>query len=111
MSKQLPPSVEDYFEGKNARDYDRALSGFTASAKARDEGSTHEGPAEIQAWMEKTAAEYDDVAEVRSVNIEGDKVRVLAEVRGTFPGSPADLQFDFTLKGDKIAELAIGSPA
>jgi hypothetical protein len=38
----------------------------------------------------------------------GEKIVVVAEVSGTFPGSPIELRFNFTLRDDKIVTLAIG---
>ena len=37
----------------------------------------------------------------------GDKTIVTADVSGSFPGSPVQLRYNFTLKGDKIAALLI----
>jgi hypothetical protein len=42
-----------------------------------------------------------DVAEA------GGKTVVTAEVSGSFPGSPVQLRYNFTLKGEKIAALLI----
>ncbi|HZO15432.1 MAG TPA: hypothetical protein VFB62_19300 [Polyangiaceae bacterium] len=37
----------------------------------------------------------------------GKKTVVLVSLRGTFPGSPITLQYDFTLDGQKISRLEI----
>lgn len=107
MSVSLPPAVQDYFAGKNARDLDRAVSGFAPTAVVRDEGGDHAGPVAIRAWIGDTVARYDDEAHVRSAAARGDDVEVVAGVSGTFPGSPIVLRFSFTLKDDRIVRLAI----
>lgn len=107
MTASLPPSIQNYFFGKNARDFTTAVAGFAPSAVVKDEGRGHEGPAAIRAWMEETVARYDDKVEVRGATFNGDHVAVVAEVSGTFPGSPVLLRFAFTLDGDRISRLEI----
>ena len=107
MTGPLPPSIENYFSGKNARDFATAVSGFSPSARVQDEGRSHEGPAAIRAWIEETAAKYDDRAEVESFTRNDDGVEVVAQVSGTFLGSPIPLRFAFTLDGDRISRLEI----
>lgn len=109
MTVSLPPAIQSYFSGKNARDFTVAASGFAPSAVVEDEGHDHTGPTAIRAWIEETAARYDDTAEVRSVTSDGHRVEVTAEVSGTFPGSPILLRFSFTLDGERISRLAIAS--
>lgn len=107
MTASLPPSVQNYFSGKNARDFDVAVSGFGQSAVVLDEGRAHEGPVAIRAWLEETVARYDDQATVRSVASSGNGVEVRAEIAGTFPGSPILLRFDFILEDGHISRLEI----
>lgn len=107
MPARLPPPVQNYFSGKNARDLTVAVSGFAQSAMVRDEGRDHTGPAAIRAWIEETIARYDDRADVRSAASRGDGVDVIAEVSGTFPGSPILLRFSFTVMDDQIVRLEI----
>jgi hypothetical protein len=107
MSVSLPPAIENYFVGKNARDFAKAVSGFAPSAVVKDEGQDHRGPDAIRAWIETTTAKYDNTADVKSVVEKDGKVEVAAEVSGTFPGSPILLRFKFTLDGDQISSLSI----
>ena len=103
----LPPAVENYFAGKNARDFARAVSGFAPSVVVKDEARDHRGPAAIQAWIEKTAAEYDDRTVLKSAVGDDGSAEVLAEVSGTFPGSPILLRFRFALDAGRITHLEI----
>lgn len=107
MAQELPISVELYFSGKNERDFARAVSGFSATAVARDEAQDYRGPAAIRAWMEDTFARYADIAEVTSFSRDTDTVDVVAAVSGSFPGSPIRLQFSFTLADELITRLEI----
>ncbi|WP_127144970.1 nuclear transport factor 2 family protein [Pelagibacterium montanilacus] len=107
MSDTLPTSIENYFAGKNTKDYALAVSGFAPSAVVKDEGEDHVGPDAIRAWMEDTAARYDNRAEIKSTSGHGDHVEVSAEVTGSFPGSPIVLRFTFTLEDDQITRLSI----
>jgi hypothetical protein len=109
MPEDLATAIKDYFAGKNSGDFAGAVSGFSRSAVVKDEGQSHRGPAAIRAWMEETTAKYNDKAKVRSVASQGDKVEVLTQVSGTFPGSPIMLRFMFTLDGDQISLLEIAS--
>ena len=109
MTDTLPTPVARYFDGKNARDFDAAVASFLPSAAVRDEGRSHHGPVAIRAWMAHTAAKYDDRTEVTSFVRQIGGVEVMAQVSGRFPGSPAALRFRFTLDGERIALLEIGS--
>lgn len=109
MSLDLPPEVKAYFEGKNARDPERALSGFTADAVVGDEARKYQGHAEIAAWMAETSARYDELSEPLERREEGEKLVVIARVTGNFPGSPANLTHRFGFSAHRIATLEIGS--
>lgn len=109
MNQSLPQSIADYYAGKNARDYARALSGFAPDAAVSDEEREHVGAEAIQRWMEKTAVEYNDQSQVRGSTTDGDRTVVTAEVSGTFPGSPIELRYAFTLRDGLITSLAIDS--
>ena len=108
MTAKLPPSIQNYFQGKNVRDFAVAVSGFAPTAIVKDEGHDHKGPTAIRAWLEETSAKYHDIAEIKSVTSKEDQVEVAAEISGKFPGSPILLRFDFTLEGDRIVRLQIG---
>lgn len=107
MTAHPPSCIQNYFFGKNARDFDLAVSGFASSAVVKDERRDFEGPNAIRAWIEETAAKYDDRSEIKNMTADGSNVEVAAEVSGAFPGSPILLRFRFTLDGDRIIRLEI----
>ena len=109
MSENLPQAITDYFAGKNARNYAMALSGFAPDAKVSDEEQQHVGAAAIQEWMAGTATKYNDQSRVIGGTTQGARAIVTAEVSGTFPGSPIELRYAFTLRDGLIIGLAIDS--
>jgi ketosteroid isomerase-like protein len=107
MKTQLPQPIATYMQATNAHDTDALLACFTADALVIDEGHEYRGTAEIKGWREKTNEQYHYTVGVIDVT-EGDhETVVLTEVSGNFDGSPIQLHYHFTLKGDKIAALSI----
>lgn len=102
----LPEPVAAYFE---ADQYDgRAVARcFTPNGRVLDEGSTHSGTAEIEAWKDASSAKYTSVAHPRTVEMLGSSYTVTSEVSGNFKGSPVDLRYTFVLERGKIASLEI----
>ncbi|MFN3320699.1 MAG: nuclear transport factor 2 family protein [Allorhizobium sp.] len=107
MSNTMTGPVKAYFEGRNARDFALALSGFSNDAVVRDESRTHRGTQEIRAWMMETIAAYDDRSDLLNVEADDDTVIATAEVSGNFPGSPITLRYRFVTAHDMITSLEI----
>ena len=99
--------VKAYFEGRNARDFALALSGFSDNAVVRDESRTHRGPQGIRSWMMETVAAYADRSDLLNVEADGDTVIATAEVSGNFPGSPITLRYRFVTDSGAITSLEI----
>ena len=108
MKIQIPQIIETYFRASNADDINALVSCFSGDAIVIDENETHRGAAAIKAWSVNVRKKYQFKAEVLRVAHKPDAVVVTANLAGTFPGSPVDLDFKFTLKGDLIASLEIG---
>lgn len=108
MQAGLPVAVAAFFEGRNARAFDRAVSGFAEDGVVQDEARDHRGRAAIREWIASTALAYQDRAEVLEVTADDSGATVRAEVSGTFPGSPIVLRFAFALSGGQITALRIG---
>ena len=103
----LPQAVTRYFEASNRFDAESAAACFTPDATVRDEGKTHVGTEEIRNWVSHASKEYQPQASVVSAQQKGDKVGVTVSVTGQFPGSPVELDFEFSLRDEKIAELSV----
>ncbi|MBS7455730.1 nuclear transport factor 2 family protein [Coralloluteibacterium stylophorae] len=108
MSSELPDCVARYFAADDTTD-DRDLAAcFSDDVRIHDEGGEHHGTAAALAWWHAARRRYDFHAEPREVQQDADRLTVRAQVTGTFPGSPIMLDHVFTLRGGRIAALAIG---
>jgi len=107
-TQQIPEIIETYFQASNADDIEGLVSCFSMDAVVIDENETHLGTAAIEAWSVNVRKKYEFKTEVlRAVEKLG-AVVVTAKLSGTFPGSPVDLEFKFTLNGTQISSLEIG---
>jgi len=104
----LPSAVEAYFKADLTMDEDALKEAFAPDARVRDEGAQYQGIADIQAWWRAAKAKYHPVAEPVEQRGQGDELMVRCRVSGQFAGSPAMLNFAFTLADGKIAALEIG---
>lgn len=102
----LPEPIAAYFEA-DRHDGVAVARCFTKDAMVIDEGHTHVGVAAIEAWKNAASAQYLYVAEPITFDKQDKKCIVMGRVTGSFPGSPADLKFIFTLERGKIASLEI----
>jgi hypothetical protein len=97
----LPSTVTAYLDQP-------AIDQFTADASVTDEGRTHRGAAEIQAWLDRSASEWTYTTErTGSARVDDDRWTVTNHLEGDFPGGVVDLVFRFTLREGRIAELVI----
>ncbi len=92
----LPAPLPDYF---TAADHRATAPLFADNALVFDEGETHQGIAEIGAWLDRVQARYHPRYLVHAAEMDAGRVVVSVEVSGTFPGSPIRLRQAFTLNG------------
>jgi hypothetical protein len=107
MPMELPAAIAAYFASANAHDAEACARCFTEDAIVHDDGRDHQGLAAIRDWKEEVSRKYRPVMSVGNVVKATDRVIVAAKVAGDFQGSPIDLNFAFTLRGDRIARLDI----
>ena len=67
MNIQLTPFLARFVESMNAQNSAAFITCFTPDAIVEDEGHTHRGTTEIQAWIEEAFTKYQPVLEVASV--------------------------------------------
>ena len=103
-SLRLPPAIATYF---TAGDSAALTAAFSANAVVQDEGQEMRGHDAILAWRRETTAKYQPRFVPLTATEQDGKTVVTAEVSGTFPSSPAKLDFTFTLHDGKIAALEI----
>jgi hypothetical protein len=103
----LPKPIELYFSFEDSNNTDVLAACFAADATVQDEGHTYKGLAAIKEWKAETKKKYDPTIEPRETVERDGKTVVRSRVSGNFPGSPVNLEFIFSLKGDRIASLEI----
>jgi hypothetical protein len=108
MKAETPPAVTRFFLAHNTGHTDEVMSLFTTDAIVHDEEREHRGAA-IKDWLDKAVVQYKPHAEAVDISSAGCVLTVTANVSGTFPGSPVQLRYHFTLKGNEIAALTIGT--
>jgi ketosteroid isomerase-like protein len=103
----LPTPIALYIAAENRGDAEALAQCFAENAVVRDEGRTIEGLAAIKEWKAETQKKYQHTIEPLASVQKDDKTIVTNRLAGNFPGSPIELEFVFTLEGDKIASLEI----
>jgi hypothetical protein len=107
MNIELPAPIASFFQAHNSGRTDNFLALFTADAVVADEGHEYRGDA-IKTWIDDAVAKYHPLhAEVTGLVPSGSQTVAATEVSGTFPGSPIELRYRFTLREGKIAALSI----
>jgi uncharacterized protein (TIGR02246 family) len=107
MSRDLPTAIAAYITGSNAHDAAACAACFTGDAVVWDEGRERQGNAAIREWVAEVSRKYRPTVDVLDVAAMDDQTIVTGRVAGTFPGSPINLRYAFTLAGKKIARLEI----
>jgi ketosteroid isomerase-like protein len=103
----LPDPLTEYFKATNEHDVAAVIPCFAADAVVEDEGKKYRGSAAIQKWMEETIRKYDYTLEVTGTQGVDGKILVATRVTGPFPGSPVDIDYEFTLARQRIVHLVI----
>lgn len=107
MKLDLPEPVAAYLAADKANDSAMLALCFTTDARVHDEAHDYQGQAAIQAWKQESQAKYQYTVQPLTTSTAGQSVMLHARLTGSFPGSPTELDYLFTLSGDKIAALEI----
>ena len=102
----LPAPVAAYFAA-DTTGAEAVAQCFTHGAVVIDERQEYRGRGAIARWKAEASAKFRYTVERLGVHVSGDQTTVTGRVTGDFPGSPVELQYHFTLEGDKIARLEI----
>jgi ketosteroid isomerase-like protein len=105
----LPTPIAIYIDADNRGDVEALAQSFAEDAVVRDEGRRIEGLPAIKEWKAETKKKYQHTIEPLACARKDDKTIVTNRLTGNFPGSPIELEFVFTLDGDKIVSLEIRS--
>ena len=109
MPVDLPTPIAIYIAAENSGDPKALAECFAEDAVVRDESQTIEGLVAIKQWKAETKKKYRHTIEPLALAQEDGKTIVTNRLTGNFPGSPIELEFVFTLDGDKITFLEIRS--
>jgi hypothetical protein len=105
---ELPDNLVRYFAAQNRHDADEMTACFAPEAEVHDEGHAYVGRDAIRKWKVGTIAKYGISIEPLTATDQADTLTVIARVTGNFPGSPAELKYDFVVDGSGlIRRLAI----
>ena len=102
----LPSPVAAYFAA-DTTGAEAVAQCFADGAVVIDERKEYRGRAAIARWKAAASAKFRYTVERLGAHVSGDQTTVTGRVTGDFPGSPVDLQYRFTLEGDKISRLEI----
>jgi len=107
MDINLPRPIATYVAAANSDEEEALAQCLVENAVVRDEGQTIEGLAAIKQWMAETRKKYQHTLEPLASAQKDNKTIVTNRLTGNFPGSPIELEFVFTLDGDRTATLEI----
>ncbi|KUJ56765.1 hypothetical protein [Chryseobacterium aquaticum] len=101
----LPNIIKALVNAQNQYESHSYADCFTDNAVVFDEGKTYNGKPEIENWISEANNEYKTIMKPLNYN---EKENILsAEISGTFPGSPAILNYHFELNNELIEFLKI----
>ncbi|WP_420149055.1 nuclear transport factor 2 family protein [Spirosoma sp.] len=104
---KLPATIEGFVQAQNEQDFPGFTDYFTDNATVSDEGHTYSGKAAIKQWIQQATEKYQMQAKPIDYQQTGLKAVLTVEVTGTFPGSPAPMQYHLDLDGTLIRSLMI----
>ena len=104
---KLPSIIADLLTAQEKYDSNAFSECFSDDAVVFDEGKTYRGKKEVRQWNEMTNTRYKTKYEPLEVTTKGDKITLKAKISGTFPGSPAIIEYHFETKNSKITSLQI----
>ncbi|WP_323134364.1 nuclear transport factor 2 family protein [Tellurirhabdus rosea] len=102
---KLPSNIEGFVKAQNERDSTAFTHYFTANATVSDEGHSYSGRAEIGKWIQQATEAYQMQTKPIDYQQTGASAILTVEVTGTFPGSPAVMQYHFELEDSLISSL------
>ena len=104
---KLPENIEGLIKAQNELDSTAFASYFTEHATVSDEGSSYFGREEIKSWIREATEKYNMQTTPIDFNQTGSKGKLTVEVSGTFPGSPAVMNYHLEMDGSSISSLKI----
>src|SRR6478735_8110539 len=110
MVVTLPEPLRVYMNSEASRDHNLLAECFTPDAVVEDEDRRYEGLGAIREWKRATHARYQYTVTPLNVIHDQGEIKLLANLAGTFPGSPTQLVYVVRLAGERIVSLRIRPP-
>jgi ketosteroid isomerase-like protein len=105
-SEQLPTAVRDFLAAHIVRDADTASKFLTEDVVAVDQGETFRGRDQVHAFLRDAGSEFEYTTEqIGARRVDDTHYVATVRLEGTFPGGTAELDYRFTLRDDRIAEI------
>jgi hypothetical protein len=104
---ELPKVLETFFDAANKYDTSLLAGCFTENAVLNDNGKTFNGHGVIAEYICGTHAKLSIEVKVEHATFTENETVVTAKLYGNYDGSPAALDFHFSLEGQKIHNLNI----
>ncbi len=104
---KLPENIAGFIKAQNELDSTAFANYFTVQATVFDEGSSYSGREEIKQWIQAAIEKYNMQLTPIDFTQTGSKGKLTVEVSGTFPGSPAVMNYHLELDGPSINSLKI----
>jgi len=109
---ELPAAAEAFVEAWQAHDAARVKSLFAEDAVVSDEGRTHRGRAEIDAWIDETIDLFTTTVTLLGARTVGDMVGASYRLEGDFPGGVVELEYQFWIdEQGRITKLDFAAAA
>ncbi|MFD9701471.1 nuclear transport factor 2 family protein [Lentzea sp. NPDC059081] len=109
-SEPLPATVREFFAAHVVRDADVSSSLLTEDAVIVDQDETFRGREQTYVFLRDAGTEFEYTTEQIGARRADDSHWVVTvRLEGTFPGGVAELDYRFTLRDDRIAEIVIAN--
>ena len=99
--------ISAFVKAQNDRDTNAVVACFDDQAVVQDEGREMHGLAEIREWSEGVFKKFQFTVDPHGMVERGGERILTVTLTGNFPGSPVSLDFNFTIKNNRIARLTI----
>ena len=111
-NKELPAAVHGFVDGWQGGDAEKVEALFAENAVVTDEGRTHRGRDEINAWIDSTIDLFSTTLTFLGGREVDGMVGASYRLEGDFPGGSVELEYQFQLDDEgRIVRLDFAEAA
>lgn len=103
----LPKTVSELIRTQNSFGHVAYAKCFSETAIVHDEGKTHQGRKEIEAWIADANERYRATMEPLDFQENGQESVLKVKVSGSFDGSPIVLDYHLMISDELIQSLKV----